>query len=52
MEKWGTPYADAMAIPFSRRKRLLREKVRLEKRKAEADRRAAGALRTRSRRRR
>jgi hypothetical protein len=33
LEYWGMGYADAMAIPYSRRKRLLREKEEMERRR-------------------
>jgi hypothetical protein len=33
LEYWGMGYADAMAIPYSRRQRLLREKIEMEQRR-------------------
>jgi hypothetical protein len=34
LEYWGMGYADAMALPYSRRQRLLREKAEMEQRRA------------------
>ena len=44
-EAWGLPYADAMALPWSRRQRLIDAKADLERQRAAAMRSGGGRAR-------
>lgn len=47
METLGVGYEDALAMPYSRRKRMIESKSDLEKRRAERQRQANQAARVR-----
>jgi len=49
MESFGLSYADIMAIPTTRRYRLIQKKVELEQKRQEEAKKAESAARTRRR---
>ena len=50
MESWHLSYDDVMAMPTTRRHRIIQKKVELEKKREDAQRQQANQNRTRMRR--